>query len=109
MEGTNPENAMAFVAPITKIALAFLLLAASPTHAAFDGKFDGAMVAKIYYDVRWTCHLGATADGKVLSPSERDRQCRILDALGEQLESHGYCWNNSEQEWVLCPTRDRIY
>ena len=99
---------MAFVAPITKIALAFLL-AASHAHAAFDGKFDGPKVAKIYYDVRWNCHLGATADGKILSQSERDRQCQILDALGEQLEAHGYCWNNSEQEWVLCPSRDRIY
>ena len=81
---------------------------ASPVHAAFDGKFDGTMVAKIYYDVRWNCHLGATADGKVLSASERDRQCRILDALGEQLKAHGYCWNNSKQEWIVCPARDQI-
>ena len=86
---------------LTKIALVFLLVA-SHARAAFDGTFDGPTVAKIYYDVRWNCHLGATADGKIFSAGERDRQCRILDAVGKQLEAHGYCWDNSKQEWIVC-------
>jgi hypothetical protein len=86
---------------MTKIALV-LLLGASHAHAAFDGTFKGPVVAEIYYEVRGACRMGETQDGKVLSEKEHNKQCYILDALGEQLKRNGYCWDNPEQEWIVC-------
>jgi hypothetical protein len=65
-------------------------------------KYDGAAVATIYYEVRSNCRMGETADGRQLTSEEADKECLILDALGEQLQSHGYCWDQGEQEWFFC-------
>jgi hypothetical protein len=83
------------------VALLFSALA-FPAVGAFDGAFDGAAVSEIYYEIRLACRQGETVKGEALTPKESDKQCRILDALGEQLKAHGYCWNKSEQEWAVC-------
>jgi hypothetical protein len=80
---------------------ALILLAASAT-ADVDEPFDGPAVAEIYGDVSGACRQGETVKGEQLTPEESGKQCLILDALGEQLRRHGYCWFNGEQEWVLC-------
>jgi hypothetical protein len=36
--------------------------------------------------------MGETANGHQLTREESDKECLILDALGGQLKSHGYCW-----------------
>jgi hypothetical protein len=36
--------------------------------------------------------MGETANGHLLTREESDKECLILDALGGQLKSHGYCW-----------------
>jgi len=83
-----------------------LLLVFAPTlgHAADDSsrKFDGVAVAEIYYEIRSSCRSGETVDGRILTDEESNKQCLILDALGEQLIKHGYCWDQGEQEWAFC-------
>jgi hypothetical protein len=78
------------------------ILLASAAASVADEPFDGPAVAEIYYDVRGACRQGETVKGEQLTQEESAKQCLILDALGEQLRDHGYCWYNSEQEWVLC-------
>jgi hypothetical protein len=70
-----------------------LTLTMQPAMArADDGdKYNGAEVAAIYYEVRSNCRMGETANGHQLTREESDKECLILDALGGQLKSHGYC------------------
>ena len=65
-------------------------------------KFDGGAVAKVYYEIRAECRMGEAVDGHALTEEQSERQCLLLDALGEQLMDHGYCWDDAEQVWVLC-------
>lgn len=77
------------------------ILSASAGAAEHD-KYDGATVAAIYYEVRSDCRMRETVDGRQLTDEEAYKQCLILDALGEQLKAHGYCWDQGEQEWTFC-------
>src|SRR5262245_1732536 len=80
--------------PVKRTYLALMLTMPPALAAAAEGeKYDGAKVAAIYYEVRSACRTRETVDGRQLTDPEADKQCLILDALGEQLQSHGYCWD----------------
>lgn len=73
-----------------------LLLIAVPAHA-----FDGQKVAEEYYEVSAACRLGDWYDEKI-SAAESDKQCERREVLASELQSHGFCWDKSEQVWAVC-------
>lgn len=79
----------------TLIALIFGLAVTSA--AAFDGQ----KAASVYNDFRAACRQGELGE-KTLSLEEIEQYCVAIDALGFQLKSNGFCWDQSEQEWRAC-------
>ncbi len=81
--------------------LSFIAAALALGTGAAWADFDGQKVAAVYDDVRPACRQ-AELDGIGISPSENDRYCVILEALGDQLIANGWCWHKVEVEWHPC-------
>ncbi|WP_395449400.1 hypothetical protein ACHMW7_05875 [Aminobacter sp. UC22_36] len=64
--------------------------------------FDGPKTVQDYYKLRPECRQGETATGEILTANQSAASCTALDRLGRELTANGYCWINSEQEWVVC-------
>lgn len=73
------------------------LLIATPALA------DDAELISRYADVRMECRQGESPDGKPISVEESDASCEKRDVLGKELTDKGYCWDNGEQTWIICP------
>jgi hypothetical protein len=64
--------------------------------------FDPAAAASEWAEARGNCRMGETREGRILSGDELDAVCAHADALAVSFLRNGYCFDRSEQEWVLC-------
>lgn len=86
--------------PRTKANFIMLFVAATlggPVWAD-DARFDGDKAAGAYYAFRGACRIGELDDHPI-TPARMAYYCAALDALGFQLLSNGWCWNQDEVEW----------
>jgi DNA-binding IclR family transcriptional regulator len=70
--------------------------------SAEEARFNGRQAVEQYYELRGTCRMAETPDGRQLTEQEWDRVCELRDELGKQIRDHGYCWDSSEVEWYVC-------
>lgn len=79
----------------------FILLVLFGAGAAFA--FDGDAASQRYYAARAECRLGETDAGESLSHEQISIRCDEVEQLAKSLEENGYCWNENEMEWAVCP------
>lgn len=64
--------------------------------------FDGDAASQSYYAARAECRVGETEAGESLSHEQIASRCNEVERLAKSLEENGYCWDEKEQEWVVC-------
>lgn len=63
--------------------------------------FSAQDAVAAYDEFRAPCRQ-AELHGEEISAEESQKYCVALNAIGEQLQANGWCWNAKEVEWNKC-------
>lgn len=79
-----------------------LVLMTSLPAIAGAGEFNDKAATEKWWRAHYECRMGETKDGAKLPMEDSDRECQTRLILTLLLQTHNFCFDQSEQEWAAC-------